>query len=175
MTREELIEKDNTFSESQFLRETDNVFIYVLSSVMIDDLERVKYMISEELYQKYSEELERLNSENQRHMYDEMNIKLTHIEEISEDEENLILRVLLISSYKEYIANKTSLKYISGNKDNKITKYNRLTFVKNKNYNSSEQKKCQYCGKENPMNATVCKKCEKEFSTNIGWILTNIE
>ena len=123
MTREELIEKDNTFSESQFLRETDNVFIYVLSSVMIDDLERVKYMISEELYQKYSEELERLNSENQRHMYDEMNIKLTHIEEISENEENLILRVLLISSYKEYIANKTSLKYISGNKDTCMTRW----------------------------------------------------
>lgn len=175
MSREELVEKDSTFSESQFLREADNVFIMVLSSVMIDNIERVKYMIGEELYQKYAEELEKLNSENQRQMYDEMNIKLTHIEDVNEDEENFILKVLLISSYKEYIVNKDTLKYISGNKDTKITKYNRLTFMKNKNCNSSDKKICKICGKENPINAEKCDSCEKEFEVNIGWILTNIE
>lgn len=175
MSREELIEKDSTFSESQFLREADNTFIIVLSSIMIDNIERVKYMIGEELYQKYSELLDKLNSENQRQMYDEMNIKLTHIEEISEDEENLIIKVLLISRYKEYIANKLTLKYISGNKDTKITKYNRLTFTKKKAFNSSDKKICKSCGKENPIAAQTCESCQKEFETNIGWLLTNLE
>ena len=175
MSREELVEKDSTFSESQFLRETDNVFIMVLSSIMIDNLERVKYMISEELYQKYTEMIEKLNAENQRQMYDEMNIKLTHIEEINEDEENFIIKVLVIASYKEYIANKETLKCIFGNKDTKITKYNRLTFIKNKSCNSSDKKICKICGKENPIDAEICTSCEKEFEVNIGWILTNIE
>ena len=52
MTAKELSEKDKTFTESTFISKVDNTFIMLLSSIMTENIERVKHKISENLYEK---------------------------------------------------------------------------------------------------------------------------
>ena len=45
MTKEELIKKDKSFSESGFLAKVDNTYIMILMSIMTENLKRVQCAI----------------------------------------------------------------------------------------------------------------------------------
>ena len=75
MSIEEFIQKDNTFSESGFIAKVDNTFIMLLNSIMTDNLERVKHKIGNDLFDYYSNIINKLNLNNERQMYEELNVK----------------------------------------------------------------------------------------------------
>ncbi|MBR2840794.1 MAG: zinc-ribbon domain-containing transport protein [Bacilli bacterium] len=177
MTVEQLIQKDNSFSESGFISKVDNTFIMLLSAIMTDNMPRVKHKISDELYNKYTNYVNELNSKNTRQMYDELNVKSTHINEITEDEENYIIKVLLVSRYMDYLADKTTFKLISGNNTSRVEKDNILTFKKRKNAQTeSSARVCPSCGANIDANSTgICPYCGSSYNTeSYDWILTDI-
>lgn len=177
MTVQELIKKDSTFSESSFIAKVDNIFIMLLSSIMTDNMDRVKHKISPEIYEKYLNYLNELNSKNERQMYDELNVKSTSITSIDEDENDYIIKVLLVSRYMDYKVDKNSLKIIEGNNKNRITINNNLIFKKTKNYKKeSIAKKCPGCGANVDVNNTgKCEYCGSSYDTyNYDWILADI-
>ena len=55
MEIKDLINKDNIFSESAFISKVDNIYIMLLSAIMMDDIEKVKHKLSSDLYNKYQE------------------------------------------------------------------------------------------------------------------------
>lgn len=178
MSINDLINIDNTFSESAFISKVDNTFIMLLSSIMTDNMNRVKHKISNELFEKYSNYLNELNQKNQRQMYDELNVKSTQITEINEDENDYIIKVLLVSRYLDYIVDKSSLNLIVGNNTDRVEINNYLTFRKRKNSRvESIAKKCPGCGANVDVNNTgICPYCGASYDTyNYDWVLTNIE
>lgn len=178
MTIEELIQKDKTFSESGFISKVDNTFIMLLSAIMTDNMPKVKHKLSDELYEKNVEYVNELNSQNQRQMYDELNVKSTHIDSISEDDNNYIINVQLVSRYMDYKIDKTTAKYISGNNTSRIEKINYLTFKKRKDSKEeSHARVCPGCGANIDANNTgICPYCGASYDTyNYDWVLTNIE
>ena len=178
MSIEELVKKDDTFSESSFIAKVDNTFIMLLTAIMTDNMPRVKHKINEKLYEKYSKYVEILNKNNQRQMYDELNVKSTSIISISENHNNYIINVKLISRYMDYIMDKTSSKIISGNNSSRIEKENILQFEKSKMAKEeSIARKCPGCGANiDANNNGICDYCGSSYDTeNYDWILIEIK
>lgn len=177
MSIEEFIQKDNTFSENSFIAKVDNTFIMLLTAIMTDNLQRVEHKISSELFKHYSNVISQLNANNERQLYDELNVKKTSIEKIEQVENKYRIYVLLTSRYMDYRVNKTTGNFKSGNNTSRIEKDFYLTFEKNINVkNEQNAKKCPGCGANIDVNFSgKCDYCGAIYDTeNYGWILTSI-
>ena len=178
MTIEELKKVDNTFDESGFIAKVDNTFVMLHSAIMLGDLERVEHKLTDDLILEFQKKIDDLNKKNYRQMYDELNVKSTTIESITEEEDRYLINVLLVSRYMDYIVDQDTLDFVSGINDHRIEKNNYLTFSKRKNSkNESLARKCPGCGAN--INANFSGKCEycgtTYDSVNYDWILEKIE
>ena len=174
----ELLKIDPTFNEGMFITKVNNIFVMLHSSIMMDNLERVKHFLSEEVYEEYKNILNDLNKRNVRQMYDELNVKETHLKNIAILDNCVILKVDIISRYMDYLVDKTSGKFISGYNDHRIEKINHLEFTKKINAsNYGIDKKCPGCGANIDINNNgKCAYCGSIFNTEkYDWILTSIK
>lgn len=177
MTIDELIKEDSSFSESGFIAKVDNTFIMLLTAIMTDNMRRVEHKLSPELFEKYKKMVEGLNQNNERQMYDELNVKSTSIESIEKLEDKYVIKVLLTSRYMDYIVDKSSGDYKSGVNDHRVEKDNYLTFEKKISAKSEGAAKyCPGCGANVDANSTgVCPYCGATYDTaNYDWILTDL-
>ncbi len=173
----ELLKIDPTFNEGMFITKVNNIFVMLHSSIMMDNLERVKHFLSEDVYLKYEDILKDLNSRNVRQMYDELNVKNTYIKDIEINDECVIIKVDITSRYMDYLIDKTTGKFISGFNDHRIEKTNHLELTKKRNAsNYGIDKKCPGCGANIDVNNSgKCAYCGSIFNTeNYDWILTSI-
>lgn len=178
MTLEELVKKDKTFTESGFIAKVDNTFIMLLTSIMTDNMTRIKHKIDSALYDRYFNYVSELNKKNQRQMYDELNVKSTEIINVEEDDNNYTITVKLISRYMDYIIDKTNLNIISGNNKSRVEKENILIFKKSKDAKKeSTAKKCPGCGANiDTNNNGICNYCGTSYDTDsYDWILAQIK
>ena len=178
MTKEELIKKDKSFSESGFLAKVDNTYIMILMSIMTENLKRVDHTVGDELYQELTDKLNSLQQANEIQMYDELNVKDSYIIGIEETDKYYEIRVELISRYMDYQIDKTSREYKSGNNRNRVEKSHILTFRKNKNATMEGMSRtCPGCGASiDANNSGVCPYCGTVYNTeNYDWVLTEIE
>lgn len=178
MTIDELTKIDSSFTESGFIAKVDNTFIMLLTAIMTDNLDRVKHKISNELYEKYFNILKELNSNNERQMYDELNVKSSEINNIEQIDDKYVIQVLLISRYMDYIVDKTTGEYISGVNDSRVEKENLLTFEKKINAQmEGSARKCPGCGSNvNANSSGKCEYCGAIYDTeNYDWVLTKVE
>ena len=174
---DELLKIDNTFNEGMFITKVNNIFIMLHSAVMMDDLNRVRHFLSEDLAKKYEKVLEDLNSRNVRQMYDELNVKTTVIKDIIINDDRVTIKLEIISRYMDYLVDKTTGKFISGYNDHRVEKVNNLELTKRIGVSSyGVDKKCPGCGANiNVNNNGKCEYCGAIFNAkDYDWILTNI-
>lgn len=169
---------DPTINNSMFLSKVDNIFILLYTGIMFDDLNRVKHKMTPELFEKYKEILDENNSKNVRQMYDELNVKTSSITNITKTEDKIIVKVMLICRYMNYLVDKTTLKFKSGNDDTR--EEHTLTLTLEKRVDAKDIKvsmHCPACGSPANVNAYgVCPYCGTRFNTeDFDYILTNIE
>ena len=69
---------------------------------MMDDLDRVRHFISNNLEKKYELILKELKEKHLRQMYDELNVKDTNITNIEIKDNKICINVKLISRYMDY-------------------------------------------------------------------------
>ncbi len=177
MSVEDLIKLDSSFSESGFVAKVDNAFTMLYSAFMMGDLTRVKHKISDEVEKKYQEQIDELNKNNYRRMFDEFNIKSTTIMNIDCDNEYYIIKVLIVSRYMDYIVNKSDFSFVSGVNDHRIERNNLLTFKKKIGSKmEGAARKCPACGANVNANSTgKCPYCGSIYDTeNYDWVLTDI-
>ena len=89
----ELINLDPTFTESSFKTKVDNIFVMLHMSLMTDNMKRVDHFISDSVYQEFSNRLNVLNSNNERQMFDELNVKSTDIMKVEITDDKYIITV----------------------------------------------------------------------------------
>ena len=173
----ELLEIDSAFNENMFISKVNNIFVMLHSAIMMDDMNRVRHFISTELENKYDNILNDLNSKNLRQMYDELNVKSTNIESVNITNDKIIINVLLVVRYMDYLVNKDTLEYVSGINDRRIEKRYHLVLEKTigNNYNSIIRK-CPSCGASIDINNSgECKYCHSIFNTEkYDYVLTSI-
>lgn len=170
--------KIKEFDKTKFISKVDNTYIMLLTSIMTNDLERVKHKLGLELYQKYEQKMNELNSKNLIQMYDEMNVKSTEISEITETEEKYIVKVKLISRYMDYRIDKDTQEYVEGINTHRIEKVNYLFFEKEKDAKDLECViSCPNCGANQNLNNTgVCPYCHQVYDLSVfDWMLVDIK
>lgn len=176
-TYDNLVLEDKTFSEAAFKAKVDNIFIQLYSAVMKQDLQRVKHFLSDEIFEKYDRKVKQLQENNQFQVYDELNVSDTNITNIEEDENEFRIHVSLLTKYLDYIIDKETRKFISGNKDVRTEKRVYLVFTKTKKAKELKSARtCASCGANVDINKTgVCPYCGSIFKLkDYDWVLTQI-
>lgn len=178
MTIEEFKNFECTFNESMFLSKVNNIFVQLLSSIMLDKLSDVKHFVSDDVYNWAENIVNNNKNNNWRQMYDELNVKSTIIKEIEVNESVYIIKVYLQSRYMDYIMNLSNGSVVSGNDNSRIQVNYWLTFTKKVNANNQGMvKRCPGCGA--PLNVNASGKCEYcgaiYNQEDYDWILTKLE
>ena len=173
----ELINLDPTFTESSFKTKVDNIFVMLHMSLMTDNMKRVDHFISDNVYQEFSNRLNVLNSNNERQMFDELNVKSTDIVKIDITDTKYIITVRLISRYMDYIIDKESGNFKRGNNSSRIERENILVFEKNRGTKiQGIVRFCPNCGHSMDVNKSgYCEYCHSIYNQeNYDWVLTDI-
>ena len=175
---EDLIRLDKTFNKEMFITKVNNIFVMLYTSIMLDNLDRVRHFIGNDLEDKYEAILKEYRDKNIRKMYDELNVKNTKIVDINIDGNKVIITVELISRYMDYFVDRDTGKYISGINDRRIEKRNHLVFEKiiGAKYKHIARK-CPGCNANMDVNSNgKCSYCGGIYNTeDYDWILTSLE
>ena len=173
----ELINIDPNFNKEMFITKINNIFVLLHTAVMMNDLNRVKHFLSPSLVDKYEGIIQSLNNRNVIQMYDELNVKDTNIEEITIDQGKVTIKVTIVSRYMDYLVDKDTKKYVSGNNQYRVEKNNSMEFTKDIGASyKSVVAKCPTCGNSISVNNYgECEFCRTIFNAkDFDWILTSI-
>ena len=174
----ELINLDPTFTESSFKTKVDNIFVMLHMSLMTDNMKRVDHFISDNVYEEFSNRLNVLNSNNERQMFDELNVKSTDIIKVDITDDKYIITVRIISRYMDYIIDKESGNFKRGNNTSRVEKENILVFEKKRSAKvQSVVRFCPNCGHPMDVNKSgYCEFCHSTYNQeNYDWVLTSIK
>lgn len=153
------------FNEAMFKTKVDNIFVKLYTSVMKGDLSTVSHFIGDSLEKTLQEKINNLKEQNQRQIYDELNVKDTQIINriIKEDKE--LVEVKLISRYMDYIIDIDTGDLVSGDESRRIEKVNILTFEKKLNTKEiGIVRKCLGCGASISVNTSgKCAYCDRIY------------
>lgn len=153
------------FNEAMFKTKVDNIFVKLYTSVMKGDLSTVSHFIGDSLEKTLQEKINNLKEQNQRQIYDELNVKDTQIINriIKEDKE--LVEVKLISRYMDYIIDIDAGDLVSGDDSRRIEKVNILTFEKKLNTKEiGIVRKCLGCGASISVNTSgKCAYCDRIY------------
>jgi len=174
----ELISLDPTFTLSGFKTKVDNIFVMLHMSFMTDNMKRVDHFISDEVYKIFNEKLTILNDNNERQMYDELNVKSTDIINVDITDTKYIITVKIISRYMDYIVDKSTGKFKRGNNTSRVEKENILVFEKLRSAKTqSVVRFCPNCGHPMDVNKSgYCDFCNSIYNQeNYDYVLTSIK
>lgn len=173
----ELIKNDTNFNEGSFKSYVANVFVKLFTSVMLDELDNVKHFLSEDVYNQYKSKIDDLNNRGVRQIYDELNVKDSSIIKVSITDTDFVITVLITSRYMDYIVDKNSGNFISGNNQSRIEKNYTLIFTKKRNFlQQGVVRKCPGCGASISVNTSgKCEYCGTIYNLEkYDYILTSI-
>ena len=168
----------NEFNEAMFKTKVDNIFVKLFTAIMKGNLQEVDHFIGDEVYHKYQEYIDKLDSKNERQMYDELNVKHTDIikRDILENKE--VIKVRIISRYMNYIISKSTGEFVRGDNTQRIEKKYNLTFEKKLDTKDIKiVRKCPGCGASISVNTSgKCDYCGTIYNLeDYDYILINIE
>ena len=175
---DELIKLDPTFTESSFKTKVDNIFVMLHMALMTDNMKRVNHFISDGVYNEFNERLNVLNNNNERQMFDELNVKSTDIINVEITDTKYIITVKIISRYMDYIVDKTSGNFKRGNNTSRVEKENILVFEKLRSAKvQGVVRFCPNCGHPMDVNKSgYCEFCNSTYNQeNYDYVLTSIK
>ncbi|MBQ7667974.1 MAG: TIM44-like domain-containing protein [Clostridia bacterium] len=125
-------------TESEFKAKIDSMFIMLYISIMIDNLKRVSNFLSDSLMNRYEKFLSELNKNNERQMYDLLNVESTKIENTEIVDNKFVVKVKLLTKYMDYVEDKMTKKILRGNNKEQIKKTILLTLEKDCDENNTD-------------------------------------
>lgn len=168
----------NEFNDAMFKTKVDNIFVKLFTCISLCDLTAVRHFITNNLYDKLDTKIKELISNNQRQIYDEINVKSTNIISRNTIDDKEIIKVEIISRYMDYIFDTVSGDIIKGTDTKRIEKRNILTFEKKLDTKDILiVRKCPGCGASIDVNNTgKCEYCDTIFNNeDYDYILVSID
>lgn len=163
-------------SDSELTAKFSNIFINVLYGIMIKDMNKVRHFLSDEVYNKYKNIVDTLESNEETQLYDELNVGKIDIinREIKDDKE--IIQVSILAKYMDYVVDSEG-DYKRGNNEYRIEKEYLLTFEHLVNAEIKNYYRCESCGNNLDINFTgECPYCKNIVDVrDTEYILTSIE
>ena len=174
---EELLKVDPSFSESMFKTKVDNTFVMLFTSVMTKEMDNVKHMLSEEVFNKYNTYVQELISKEETQMYDMLNVAETEITNVEITDELIKINVSLLSKAYDYVMDKNG-NIIKGQDQRREEIRYHLTFTKKLAFkNHKDVRKCPGCGASINTNLSgKCEYCDTIYNAvDYDYILSSIE
>lgn len=163
------------FNCEEFLTQGYKIYLDVQNAWMNFNLEDVKDVISDEMFNMYQAQLDTLEVKGEQNiMKGFVNIN-SYIKDVVNQNNNITITTCYIIEFYDYIINKATGKVIRGTSTSKIRATYEMKFRKTLN-DSLVIDKCPNCGaKIDKMNgAGRCEYCgSKVVSENAKWILTD--
>lgn len=129
-------EKDKKFNEEEFNKEAFNIYKDLQIAWMNFDLDKIKELVSEEIYTKYEKQLEQLKKDKQKNMMEEIEYKSGKLLDIQiKDDIETVVCEIKVKCLDYIIDEKENV--IKGKKTKKRNYTYNLTFntkIKNKKY-----------------------------------------
>ena len=174
---EEIKKYDSDFTEATFYTKVDHIFIMLLTAIMENDLSSVKHYLSEDIYNKYNNMVNKYKEENVTRLFDEMNVKSTEIVDYEVKDNSLNIKVNLVSRYMDYFINEDG-EFASGINDHRIELSHNIVFTKNLNAKKlDEVRRCPTCGHSLDINSSgLCSFCGNTIDmSEYDYIVTEID
>ncbi len=173
----EILKYDSEFTESKFITYINNIFVQVHLAIVTKELENIKHFVSDDLYDKLTQKVNKLNEQNLIQMYDEINVAQTDILNYHIDNNTMIIEVNIVSRYLDYLIDSNG-NYKSGNMETRMQKNNHLVFTKKINFKQSQTvNRCPNCGASIDVNLNgKCPYCGTIYNLeDKNWILSSLE
>ena len=172
-------EFDKSIDEGMFLTKVDNIFIMLYTALMFQDLSRVDHNVSDQVMEQYQPIIDRYKSKNQRHMFAQLNVKSSKIDNVKYDEEgNIIVEVTLVGRYLDYVMDLSNGKTISGDDKDRVERTYKMVLKKSKDAKElTESRHCPNCGAHADLSKTgVCEACNMVFAMeDYDYVLQTID
>ena len=168
-----------TFNKEEFLNQAYDTFINVQNAWSEFDYEKLRALLTDELYNTYHSQLVALNAKKQKNIMSDFEKIKMDISDIKVDGSKISLTVSLIVRFHDYVVDKND-NVVRGNKSTRMQNSYDLTFIStlsSKGKKKKKQKNCPSCGA--PLKNTssnVCPYCGSNVVfSDYDWILSKKE
>ena len=134
----------SSFSIDEFNFKAYQIFYDTQIAWMEFDYDKLKNILSDELYNSYEMDLEALKIKNQKNIMKEFELINTKLISLKEENNKYIAKVVMEVKFIDYIEDFKTHKILRGNDNNKVDNTYILTFVRSKEEKSVN--KCPKCG-----------------------------
>lgn len=152
----EILNQIPNLNIDNFYKETFNIYKEVQLAWMDNDIERVRSILSDEMFNTYRMQLETLRVKNQKNIMEDITLKNVYITNIIKENNKEIIDVIMNVTCKDYLIDITTKKVLRGNKD-KVWNYEyKLSYMRTIVFKNTDT--CPNCGA--PLNYGQSVKCE---------------
>lgn len=173
-----LLKQDSNFSESKFKSKVENEFVQIKLSIVTGKTEKIHHFVNEKTYNKILAKVELDKQNNRIQLYDELNVADIRLVNIEELVDCFKIEVSLHSKALEYYISRDTRKFISGDRNRRSEKINKLIFTKMKNVaEMGAARKCPSCGANIDVNKNgQCEYCGSIYKLqNYDWVITYMD
>lgn len=163
------------FDRNQFLEDGYKIYVDVQNAWMNFKLDDVKDVITDEMYNMYSAQLELMKTKGEQNIMSGFVKRNAFLKNVSVQNNTIAVTAMYIVEFYDYIVNEKSKKVLRGSKSKKVRITYELTYRKTLDENTVIDH-CPNCGAkiEDANGSATCKYCgSKIVYENSKWILTN--
>ena len=144
---ESLLKHDANFSESKFKSKVENYFVQIQLSMVTGKIEKIHHLVSDEIFEKIKDKVQKDIENNRIQMYDELNVANVQIVNIMEEDECFKIKVQVFSKSIDYYIDRKTKERLPGSCNYRTNKCTFVTFTKVKNAKElNALRKCPTCG-----------------------------
>ena len=176
ISQDEVDKVIQNFDIEEFNFKAYQMFYDVQMAWMEFDYDKLKELLTDELYNTYYMQLETLKIKNQKNTMKDFELIDSKLVDLKEENDKYIAQVVLNVKFFDYIENINTNRVLRGTSRTKVDNTYILTFIKTKKESNNENI-CPQCGSSVKGNSTgICKYCKsKLINQTYDWVMAKKE
>ena len=176
MEQEDVNKVIPNFDIAEFNFKAYQIFYDVQMAWMDFDYDKLKELLTDELYNNYVMQLDTLKLKNHKNTMKGFELIETCLNNLKEENDKYIAEVYLNVKFYDYVENIKSGMILRGTPNRKLNNIYRLTFIRTKDQ-SNNINECPRCGAPVEGNSTgICEYCKSKLvNDNYNWVMSKKE
>lgn len=163
MTIEELVREDKSFNRELFISKANNMVKRIYTAITLNELEKVDHFISDNVYNKFSDQIKNAEEKNCRLIYEEVNVN-TKITDIKKEQDTYKIYTDAEVKCLRYFKSKDNDIIVGGSPNSRIVLNNKIVFKKKINNTDLLTNRCRGCGTTYNVNYSgICPICGRVY------------
>ena len=164
------------FNIEEFNFKAYQIFYDVQMAWMDFDYDKLKDLLTDELYNNYVMQLDTLKLKNHKNTMKGFELIETRLSNLKEENDKYIAEVYLQVKFYDYVENIKTGMILRGTPNRKLNNIYKLTFIRTKD-ESNNINECPRCGAPVEGNSTgICEYCKSKLvNDNYNWVMSKKE